>query len=98
MVDRAWGVSHHKQKKEKGAENSGGIDRNDLELKPVGQDSKRERYWVADGPCSFIFGFQNPVFPFFHCYRVKDSLNFAWDSSTSSFAFSGSAFDLENLV
>ncbi len=67
IIDRAWGVSHHKQKKEKGAsagENSNGIDRNDMELKPVGQDSKRERYWIADGPCSLIFGFKSLVFPF----------------------------------
>ena len=71
IVDRAWGISHHKQKKEKGAENSGGLDRNDLELKPVGQDSKRERYWIADGPCSFIFNFTISFPPLFLIIVLK---------------------------
>lgn len=71
VIDRAWGVVHHKQKKEKGAgaaENpsagSSGPDRESLELKPFGQDSKRERYWVADGPCSFTFAPEVFVLPY----------------------------------
>lgn len=78
-IDRAWGVMHNKHKKEKGpgtAENSSsGLDRDILEFKPFGLDSKRERYWVVDSACSCFstscavvlpwntFGYSRRVFP-----------------------------------
>ncbi|KAF9454103.1 hypothetical protein P691DRAFT_810816 [Macrolepiota fuliginosa MF-IS2] len=49
VIDRAWGVVHHKHKKEKGAGAADSVpERDTLDLKPFGQDSKRGRYWIAD--------------------------------------------------
>ncbi|KAG9314049.1 hypothetical protein JVU11DRAFT_4828 [Chiua virens] len=52
IIDRAWGVTQHKHKK-KETENAppDASDPNSqerLQLVPLGQDSSRKRYWVAD--------------------------------------------------
>jgi len=55
-IDNAWGVVHNKHKKNQAPAVS--LDPNDpksqehLQLIPIGQDSLRKRYWVADGLCT----------------------------------------------
>ena len=57
-IDHAWGVVHNKHKKNQTPLPS--LDRSDpksqenLQLLPIGQDVHRIRYWIADGPCTFI--------------------------------------------
>ncbi|KAF5323365.1 hypothetical protein D9611_005668 [Ephemerocybe angulata] len=51
IIDRAWGVVHNKHKKREitpPPEASDPHSRENLQLQPVGQDSSRKRYWVAD--------------------------------------------------
>ncbi|EGN93155.1 hypothetical protein SERLA73DRAFT_64527 [Serpula lacrymans var. lacrymans S7.3] len=52
VIDRAWGVSQNKhKKKEDGTVPTDTIDtksRESLQLVPLGQDSERKRYWIAD--------------------------------------------------
>lgn len=57
-IDRAWGVVHHKHKKERGVSAAGGSataglerDRDFLGFQPYGYDAKRTRYWVIDSAC-----------------------------------------------
>lgn len=51
LIDRAWGVVHHKHKKDAA---TGRLDPSDpcsqenLQLVPLGQDRNRKRYWAAD--------------------------------------------------
>ncbi|KAH6916977.1 hypothetical protein BKA70DRAFT_1251067 [Coprinopsis sp. MPI-PUGE-AT-0042] len=51
-IDRAWGVVHNKHKKGQATESkpdaSDPQSQENLQLLPVGQDSSRKRYWVAD--------------------------------------------------
>jgi len=51
-IDRAWGVSHNKHKKKDPAttplQPSDPDSQESLQLLPIGQDSSRKRYWVAD--------------------------------------------------
>ncbi|KAG6814107.1 hypothetical protein H0H92_002102 [Tricholoma furcatifolium] len=59
MIDRAWGVAHSKHKKKDAAtappEPSDPQSRQQLQLVPIGQDTKRTRYWVGDdSPRIFI--------------------------------------------
>jgi hypothetical protein len=57
-IDRAWGVVHNKHKKKDAS--TAPPDPNDpqsqerLQLVPLGQDSRRRRFWVADGPFTFF--------------------------------------------
>lgn len=57
IIDRAWGVSHNKHKKKDTAslppDPSDPKSLHNLQQVPIGQDSHRKRYWVADGPCTF---------------------------------------------
>ena len=57
FIDRAWGVQHNKHKKNQVAlpplDPEDPKSREKLVLLPIGQDSQRKRYWVADGPCTF---------------------------------------------
>lgn len=56
-IDRAWGVSQNKHKKKDAAtappEPTDPHSQEKLQLLPIGQDSRRKRFWVADGPCTF---------------------------------------------
>lgn len=58
-IDRAWGVVHNKHKKNQQPaappEPSDPKSRQNLTLHPIGQDSQRKRFWVADGPCTTVF-------------------------------------------
>ncbi|TFK77353.1 hypothetical protein BDN72DRAFT_784428 [Pluteus cervinus] len=50
-IDRAWGVVHNKHKKKDGAAITQPNDsqtQEALQLIPIGQDSQRKRYWIAD--------------------------------------------------
>ncbi|RDB29070.1 hypothetical protein Hypma_015794 [Hypsizygus marmoreus] len=51
-IDRAWGVSQHKHKKKDVAtappEASDPKSQESLQLLPIGQDSHRKRFWIAD--------------------------------------------------
>ncbi|EAU92791.1 hypothetical protein CC1G_01836 [Coprinopsis cinerea okayama7 len=51
-IDRAWGIVHNKHKKgqatEPKPEPSDPKSQENLQLLPVGQDSSRKRYWIAD--------------------------------------------------
>ncbi|KAG5651419.1 hypothetical protein H0H81_008703 [Sphagnurus paluster] len=66
IIDRAWGVSQNKHKKKDAAtappDPSDPKSQESLQLVPIGQDSRRKRYWIADGPCTFI-AFHDPLFP-----------------------------------
>jgi len=57
-IDRAWGVAQNKHKKKDTAtappEPSDPKSQERLQLIPLGQDSHRKRFWVADGPCTFF--------------------------------------------
>jgi hypothetical protein len=57
-IDRAWGVTQNKHKKKDSTTAPPDPDdprsQEKLQLIPVGQDSLRKRYWVADGPCEFF--------------------------------------------
>ncbi|GLB35905.1 hypothetical protein LshimejAT787_0301930 [Lyophyllum shimeji] len=52
IIDRAWGVSQNKHKKKDAAtappEPSDPKSQDSLQLLPIGQDSQRKRFWVAD--------------------------------------------------
>lgn len=58
VIDRAWGVSQNKHKKKDAStappEPSDPKSQDRLQLVPIGQDLRRTRYWVADGPCTSI--------------------------------------------
>lgn len=61
-IDRAWGVVHNKHKKKDAATAPPSPDdpksQERLQLTPIGQDSHRKRFWIADGPCTvavFLF-------------------------------------------
>ena len=57
-IDRAWGVTQNKHKKKDASTAPPDPDdpksQEKLQLNPLGQDSQRKRYWVADGPCRLI--------------------------------------------
>lgn len=57
-IDRAWGVSQNKHKKKDAStappDASDPKSQERLQLIPIGQDCQRKRFWVADGPCTFI--------------------------------------------
>jgi hypothetical protein len=57
-IDRAWGVQHNKHKKSQPPlpplDPEDPMSREKLVLLPLGQDSQRKRYWVADGPCTTV--------------------------------------------
>jgi hypothetical protein len=57
-IDRAWGVQHNKHKKNQvplpPLDPEDPMSRERLALLPIGQDSQRKRYWVADGPCTVV--------------------------------------------
>ena len=59
IIDRAWGVTQHKHKKKDpinaSPDASDAKSQEKLQLIPLGQDSSRKRYWVADGPCVIHF-------------------------------------------
>lgn len=54
-IDRAWGVSQNKHKKKDAAtappDPTDPYSQDNLQLVPIGQDSSRKRYWVADSTC-----------------------------------------------
>ena len=57
-IDRAWGVVHNKHKK-KELPDPPPLDPMDpnsmenLQFIPFGQDMRRTRFWIVDGPCTF---------------------------------------------
>lgn len=57
-IDRAWGVVHNKHKKKDATTAPPGPDdpksQERLQLTPIGQDSHRKRFWIADGPCTIV--------------------------------------------
>lgn len=57
-IDRAWGVQHNKHKKSHvplpPLDPDDPMSREKLVLLPIGQDSQRKRYWMADGPCTIV--------------------------------------------
>lgn len=57
-IDRAWGVVHNKHKKNQTTlpplDPADPKSQENLQLVPIGQDAQRIRYWIADGPCTFI--------------------------------------------
>ena len=53
LIDRAWGVIHNKHKKAETTAPppppSDPFSQENLLFTPLGQDSQRKRYWIADG-------------------------------------------------
>ena len=81
-VDHAWGVVHNKHKKNQTPLPS--LDRSDpksqenLQLLPIGQDVHRIRYWIADGPCTFIVESWSTFFIFAYiCLEIFISISFS---------------------
>ena len=68
IIDRAWGVVHNKHKKTEvppaRLPPEDPQSQENLQLLPLGQDKDRKRYWIVDGPCTFLpFSFaHDPVF------------------------------------
>jgi hypothetical protein len=66
-IDRAWGVQHNKHKKNQvplpPLDPEDPMSRERLALLPIGQDSQRKRYWVADGPCTVVLLLSPSHFP-----------------------------------
>jgi hypothetical protein len=62
-IDNAWGVVHNKNKKAQSAHDARGTAKTqaDLQLIPIGQDINRKRYWVTDGPCTFVLRLDFPI-------------------------------------
>lgn len=64
LIDRAWGVSQNKHKKKDAStappDPADPKSQERLQLIPIGQDSQRKRFWVADGPCTLITLFSRP--------------------------------------
>ena len=60
-IDRAWGVVHNKHKKNQATEGkpdpSDPMSQENLPLLPLGQDNSRKRYWITDGPCTYLLLF-----------------------------------------
>ena len=58
LIDRAWGVSQNKHKKKDAStappDPTDPNSQERLQLIPIGQDCQRKRFWVADGPCTFV--------------------------------------------
>lgn len=58
LIDRAWGVVHNKHKKAEMTPDKPPPEdphsQENLQMIPVGQDKDRKRYWVVDGPCTFL--------------------------------------------
>lgn len=65
-IDLAWGVQHNKHKKKEAQDAppdpTDPKSKQKLQLVPIGQDTQRKRYWVVDGPCTFLFETSIPVF------------------------------------
>ena len=57
-IDHAWGVVHNKHKKNQTPlpplDPADPKSQENLQLLPIGQDVQRIRYWITDGPCTFI--------------------------------------------
>jgi hypothetical protein len=77
-IDRAWGVVHHKHKKEKDIVAAGGStaadldrDREFLGLLPYGYDAKRTRYWVIDRACFSMHAWRSSCRNFPPCFMFK---------------------------
>lgn len=70
IIDRAWGVVHNKHKKNEvpppPPPPTDPHSQENLQLLPLGQDKDRKRYWVVDGPCTFL-PFRSPMTPVFAC-------------------------------
>ena len=88
IIDRAWGVSQNKHKKKDAStappDPSDPKSQERLQLVPIGQDLRRTRYWVADGPCTSIAyrdsSIQRPLFAsiyggtYFRCQLTRRAL------------------------
>jgi len=80
-IDRAWGVQHNKHKKNQAPlpplDPSDPKSREKLSLQPIGQDTSRKRFWIADGPCTIVLLLLlHALYLFAYICRVKLSTFF----------------------
>lgn len=81
-IDHAWGVVHNKHKKNQtplpSLDPSDPKSQENLQLLPIGQDVHRIRYWITDGPCTFIVESWSTFFIFAYiCLEIFISTPFS---------------------
>lgn len=88
VIDRAWGIVHNKHKKNEVAPPplppTDPHSQESLQLLPLGQDKDRKRYWVVDGPCTFL-SLSSPMTARICVYLRRDTIFLEFHSASRGF-------------